>query len=47
MSMAELRAYVTDRMREESLNVLGARLDPLFYTTCGDPSIWGLSLTTK
>lgn len=47
VTMAELRAYISDRMREESLNIIGARLDPLFYTTSGDPGIWKLSLEAK
>jgi len=38
---------ISDRMREESLNIIGARLDPLFYTTSGDPDIWKLSLEAK
>lgn len=33
ITIGELRGYVTDRMSEESLNILGARLTPLFYTT--------------
>ena len=47
ITMGELRGYTTDRMSEESLNILGARLTPLFYTTSGDPGIWNLSLNAK
>ena len=31
-------------MSEKGLNILGARLTPLFYTTSGDPDIRNLSL---
>jgi len=44
VTLGELRGFVTDRMAEESLSVLGAKLMPLFYTTSGDPGIWNLSL---
>lgn len=47
VTLGELRAYISDRMREESLNIIGARLDPLFYTTSGDPKIWNLTLKVK
>jgi len=47
VTLAELRAYISERMREESLRILGARLDPLFYTTSGDPDIWKLSLMVR
>lgn len=47
VSLGELRAFITDRMAAEGLNVLGARLVPLFYTTSGDPEIWELSLGTN
>lgn len=44
VTLAELRTYITDRMREESLNVIGARLEPFFYTTSGDTRIWQITL---
>ncbi len=44
VTLGELRAYITDRMAEETLNIVGARLLPLFYTTSGDPDIWRLTL---
>lgn len=44
VTLGELRVYITDRMAEESLNLLGARLTPLFFTTSGNPEIWNLSL---
>lgn len=44
VTLGELRLYIEDRMAEESIQILGARLDPLFYTTSGDPAIWDLSL---
>jgi len=47
VTLGELRAYITDRMAEESLNLLGARLTPLFFTTSGNPEIWDLTLETK
>jgi hypothetical protein len=47
VTLGELKAYVTDRMGEESLNVVGAKLLPLFYTTSGDPGIWDLDLRGK
>lgn len=42
--LGEFRTYIKDRMAAETHTVLGARLDPLFYTTSGDPEIWKLSL---
>ena len=47
VTLGELRGYVKDRMAEESLNILGARLVPLFYTTSGDPEIWNLTLRPR
>ena len=47
ITLGELRAYITDRMGEEGLTVVGAKLLPLFYTTSGDPSIWDLDLRGK
>jgi uncharacterized caspase-like protein len=44
VSLGELRAYISSRMVEESIRVLGARLEPLFYTTSGDPAIWEINL---
>lgn len=44
VSLGELRAYISTRMAEESIRVLGARLEPLFYTTSGDPGIWEINL---
>ena len=44
VTMNELRGYVLDRMNEESLAVLGAKLTPLFYTTTGDSNIWNIAL---
>jgi hypothetical protein len=44
VSLGELRAYISNRMAEESIRVLGARLEPLFYTTSGDPGIWEINL---
>ena len=44
VTLGELKEYVKDRMSEEGLNVIGARLEPFFYTTSGDPEIWNLSL---
>ena len=47
VTLGELRAYVKDRMAEESLDIIGARLDPLFYTTSGYPQIWDLSFRNR
>jgi len=47
VTLGELRAYITDRMAEESLKLLGARLTPLFFTTSGNPDIWNLTLQAK
>jgi hypothetical protein len=47
ITLGELRGYITDRMSEESLSILGAKLTPMFYTTSGDPAIWDLSLSKK
>lgn len=47
VTLGELRVYITDRMAEETLNIVGARLLPLFYTTSGDPEIWNLTLTVQ
>jgi hypothetical protein len=44
VTLAELRDSVRERLVEETLGVIGARLEPLFYTTSGDPEIWHLSL---
>jgi uncharacterized caspase-like protein len=44
VTLGELKEYIKDRMAEEGLNVIGARLEPLFYTTSGNPEIWNLSL---
>lgn len=44
VTLRELKEYIKDRMAEESLSILGARLDPLFYTTSGDPGIWELAI---
>ena len=43
VTLRELKEYIKDRMSEESLNILGSRLDPLFFTTSGDPQIWDLT----
>jgi hypothetical protein len=47
VTLGELRAYITDRMAEETLNVVGAKLLPLFYTTSGDTDIWKLTLLAQ
>ena len=44
MTMGELRAFVKDRMAEESIIVLGSALEPIFYTPSTDRAIWELSL---
>jgi len=47
VTLGELRAYITDRMGEETLNVTGAKLTPFFYTTSGYPEIWNLEIVPK
>ncbi len=44
ITMGELREFIKDRMAEETLQILGARIEPLFFTTSGDPKIWEMTL---
>jgi hypothetical protein len=47
ITVGELKEYITDRMAKEGHDVIGARLEPLFYTTSGNPEIWNLSLNEQ
>ncbi len=45
ITLGELKAYVTKKMGSETLKETGVKLEPLFYTTTSDSSIWDLTLT--
>lgn len=47
VTLGELKSYVTREMGSETLKTTGVKLEPLFYTTSADSSIWNLTLIPR